>query len=95
MHSFCDSRYEPGNIQTDESEMLPTRPRYPVTECRQRDEFTPVVVSVLGSSLKFSKTETSRWFSRVRAAVSASHKVGTLETATELLRLSSPVAKVI
>jgi len=95
VHSFCDSRYEPGNSQTDESEMLPTRPRYPVTECRQRVEFTPVVVSVLFSSLKLGKTETSRWLSRVPAAVTVSHKVSTLETATELLHLSSPIAKVI
>ena len=75
--------------------MLPTRPRYPVTECRQRVEFTLVVVSVLGSSLKLSKTETSRWLSRVSAAVSVSHKVGTLETATEIQQLSSSIAKVI
>ena len=68
---------------------------YPVTECRQRIEFTLVVVSVLGSSLKLSKTETSRWLSRVPAAVSVSHKVGTLETATEMQQLSSPIAKVI
>jgi hypothetical protein len=78
------SRYEPGNSQTDESEMLQTRPWSRVTECRQRLEFTHVVGTVLGSSLKLSKTETSRWLSRFPAAVSVSHKVGTLETATQI-----------